>query len=236
MATVDHDGQLHGPGPPEIVEGVEGGPDGPTGEEHVVDQHDHLAGQVTGDVGHRLGEDRSQPDVVAVEGDVEAAQDDLGALDLAQHLGHAGGQRDTAGLQADQDHVLDAAVALDDLVRHPGQGALHVGRGENLGVGHEHAPEGPRVTALAFGHCSSCPCEPHGTHFTVRRCTLAAPAPRNERSGPPTPRRRPQLADVLGSWSRVPEMDGTAAGRQRGSNRAPSTPGGASAPTRMLRG
>ena len=48
------------------------------------------------------------------------------------------------------------AVALDDLVRHAGQGALDVGRGQDLGVGHEHAPEGSRMTALAFGHCSSC--------------------------------------------------------------------------------
>ena len=36
------------------------------------------------------------------------------------------------------------------------EGALDVGGGEDLGVGHEHAPEGSRMTALAFGHCSSC--------------------------------------------------------------------------------
>ena len=61
-----------------------------------------------------------------------------------------------AGLEPDQDHVVDPAVALDDLVRHPGEGALDVGGAQDLGMGNEHAPEGPRVTAFAFGHCSSC--------------------------------------------------------------------------------
>ena len=127
------------------------------GEEDVVDQHDHPAGQVDRDVGHRLGQDGAQADVVAVEGHVEAADvEAVGALDLAQHLGHLRGQGDPAGLEADQDDVVDAAVALDDLVRHARQGALDVGGGQDLGVGHEHAPEGSRMTALAFGHCSSC--------------------------------------------------------------------------------
>ena len=168
VAPVDHHGQLHGPGPSEVVQGVEGGPDGPAGEEHVVDQDHHLSGQIAGDVGDRFGKDGSQTDVVTVEGHVEAAHGDLGVLDLAQGLGHAGGQGDATGLEADQDHVLDAAVAFDDLVGHPRQGALHVSGGHHLGVGNEHAPEGSRVTAFTFGHCSSCPCEPHGTHFTVR--------------------------------------------------------------------
>ena len=46
VAAVDHDGELDGAGPAEVVEGVEGGPDGPPREEDVVDQHDHPAGQV----------------------------------------------------------------------------------------------------------------------------------------------------------------------------------------------
>ena len=116
------------------------------GEEDVVDQHDHPPGQVHGDVGHGLGQDRAQADVVPVEGHVEAAQvDGGGPFDLAQGLRHLGGERDTAGLEPDQDDVVDPAVALDDLVRHPGQGALDVGGAQDLGVGHEHAPEGPRT-------------------------------------------------------------------------------------------
>ena len=74
VAAVDHDGQLDGPGPAEVVQRVEGGPDGPPGEEHVVDQHHHPAGQVDRDVGDRLGQDGAQADVVAVEGHIERAQ------------------------------------------------------------------------------------------------------------------------------------------------------------------
>ena len=157
MAAVDHDGELDGAGPAEVVEGVQGGPDGASGEEDVVDQHHHPSGQVDRDVGDGLGEDGAQADVVPVEGHVEAAQVDGGRpLDLEQCLRHLGGERNSARLQPDQDDVLDPAVALDDFVRHPGQGALDVGGAQDLGVGHEHAPEGPRMTALVFGHCSSC--------------------------------------------------------------------------------
>ena len=157
VAPVDHDGELDGPGAAEVVQRVEGGPDGAAGEEDVVDQHDDAPGQVDRDVGHRLGQHRAQPDVVAVEGHVERADLERHvALDLAEDLGHPRGQGHAAGLQADQHDVLDAAVALDDLVRHPRQGPLDVGGSEDLGVGHEHAPEGSRMTALAFGHCSSC--------------------------------------------------------------------------------
>ena len=169
MAPVDHHGQLHGPGPSEVVQGVEGGPDRPAGEEHVVDQDHHLSGQIAGDIGDRFGKDGSQTEVVAIEGHIEAAHPATSTPSIwLEGLGHAGGQGDAAGLQAHQDHVLQAAVAFDDLVGHPRQGALHIRGGEQLGVGHEHAPEGSRMTAFAFGHCSSCPCEPHGTHFTVR--------------------------------------------------------------------
>ena len=78
------------------------------------------------------------------------------------------GQGHPAGLQADQDHVVEAAVALGHLVGHAGEGALDVRGGEDLGVGDEHAAQGPGMAALAFGHCSSCPYGPHGTRFTVR--------------------------------------------------------------------
>ena len=130
------------PGPAEVVQGVQGGPDGATGEEDVVDQHDDLAGQVTRNVGHGFGEDGAQADVVAVEGHIEAADRQGDPLDLAQELGHAGCQRDTAGLQADEHDVLDAPVALDHLVRHAGQRALHVGGRREPGSGPRTRPRG----------------------------------------------------------------------------------------------
>ena len=75
-----------------------------------------------------LGQHGSKTDVVPVERDVEAPDRELvGPLDLAEDLGHPRRQGHTPGLQADQDDVSQAAVALDDLVRHPGQGALDIG-------------------------------------------------------------------------------------------------------------
>src|SRR5664280_3495225 len=56
VAPVHHDGQLHHLGASVLAEGVERGPDRPSGEEHVVDQDDRGTGQVGGDVGGRLGQ------------------------------------------------------------------------------------------------------------------------------------------------------------------------------------
>ena len=172
VAPVDHDGQLDGPGPAEIVEGVQGGPDGAAREEDVVHEHHDLPGQVDRDVGDRLGQDRAQADVVAVEGHVESADvEAVDRLDLAEDLGHLRGQRDATRLEPDEDDVFDAPVALDDLVRHAGQGAQDVGGSQDLGVGHEHAPEGSRTDCVRVRPLLLLPCEPHGTHFTVR-CQL----------------------------------------------------------------
>ena len=124
VAPVDHHGQLDHLGPPVVAEGVERGPDGPPGEEHVVDQHHGGPGEVGGDVGGRFGQHGAQPDVVPVEGHVQGADGHVGALHLGQGLGQPMGDADAAGLQADQHDVVEAPVALGDLVGHPGDGAV----------------------------------------------------------------------------------------------------------------
>ena len=58
-------------------------------------------------------------------------------------------------------------------------------------VGNETAAERTGVTALAFGHCSSCPYGPHGTHFTVGRSRY-----RNRRA---RRARAPRRAEAAGS-------------------------------------
>ncbi len=152
VAPVDHHGQLYGPGPAEVGEGVEGGPDGAPGEEHVVDQHHDLAGQVDRDVGDRLGQDRAQADVIAVEGDVEGAQGDVGLLDLVQVVHQQPGQPDAAGLETDDHHLVESVVALDDLVGHAPHGPTDVVGAHHLGAGMKNAPVRGRDTAFAFGH------------------------------------------------------------------------------------
>jgi hypothetical protein len=140
MATVDHDGQLHRPGPPVVVEGVERGPHRPPGEQHVVDQHHHGVGEVDGDLRHRMGQHPPEADVVAVEGDVEAAERGAAALDFGQRVGQGLGQRDAAAGQADEDHAVEAAVALGDLVGHAPRGPGDVAGVHHLGPGNENAP------------------------------------------------------------------------------------------------
>ncbi len=128
-----------------------------------------LARQVAGNVGDGLGQHRSQADVVAVEGDVDAADRDDDALDLLQGLGQLAAERNAAGLQADEDDVVEPVVVLDDLVGHAPHGPLHVLRAHHPFPGNKNAPVRGRQSTFSFSHCtSSCPYGPHGTRFTVR--------------------------------------------------------------------
>ena len=63
-------------------------------------------------------------DVVAVEGDVELTEGDLGARELGDPPAQALGDRDATRVDPDQRDVLELGVALDDLVRDPRQRAL----------------------------------------------------------------------------------------------------------------
>jgi hypothetical protein len=56
-------------------------------------------------------------DVVAVEGDVECSEGELGAAPLRDEAAQARGQRHSARLDADERDTLEFVVPLDDLVR-----------------------------------------------------------------------------------------------------------------------
>ena len=75
------------------------------------------------------------------------------ALDPRQGLGQAAGQRDAAGLQADEDDAVEAVVALDDLVGDAGDGPAQVLGVHHLGPGSENAPVRGRRSAFSFGQC-----------------------------------------------------------------------------------
>ena len=93
------------------------GPNGAAGEQHVVDQHD--MGAVEGDrqFGDAARHDRSQPDVVAVEADIERSHRNVtGAVDAAQRISQLLGDPHAAPLQSHEHHTVGAVVALDDLV------------------------------------------------------------------------------------------------------------------------
>ena len=122
VAAVDQDRQPHGAGPADVVERVEGGPDGPAGEEHVVDQDHDLAVDAAGrDLGRQQRPGRLEPQVVAVHRHVERADRDVVPLDRGDPLGDPPGQRHAAAGDAEQHQVAGALVALEDLVGDAGQ-------------------------------------------------------------------------------------------------------------------
>ena len=81
MAAIDEHRELHPLGAPVVEEGVDRGADGASGEQHVVDEDHGAAVEVEVEVGgvdDRLRAGLASVDVVAVEGDVEVAERDLG--------------------------------------------------------------------------------------------------------------------------------------------------------------
>ena len=90
VATVDEDGEFDFRGAAVVEELVEGGFDGATGEEDVVDEDDIGAVDVGGeDGGRELLGDGVAADVVAVKGNVD---DTSGRLELGGYDGKAGGK------------------------------------------------------------------------------------------------------------------------------------------------
>jgi hypothetical protein len=67
---------------------------------------------------------RADVDVVAVEGDVELAEGDLRVGELGDAPPEPLGNRDAAGVDADEGDALELGIALDDLVCDPCQRAL----------------------------------------------------------------------------------------------------------------
>jgi hypothetical protein len=73
-------------------------------------------------------------DVVAVEGDVELAERDLGAVQIGNAAAQPLGERHAAGVDPHQGDALEVRVGLDDLVRDPRERALdRLGIEDSLG-------------------------------------------------------------------------------------------------------
>src|SRR2546430_8034080 len=122
MAAVDEHRQLDRPRAPEVHESVHGGACGASVVDDIVHQHDHLAV----DVGHiRLPAVRrhAQVTVVAVLADVQRADGNRRALELHQAVGQPACEVVALGHDANHHQVAGATVALQDLVRDPGEGA-----------------------------------------------------------------------------------------------------------------
>ena len=88
VSAINQHQELYPCRPSVIEQGVESGPDGASRVEHVVHQHHILPchGKLQVALLHqRLGADGGE--IVAVQGDVQAADRNLGVLDLADDLG-----------------------------------------------------------------------------------------------------------------------------------------------------
>src|SRR5579859_7164306 len=126
MPAVDQADELNGPRTAEIDQRVEGGADGAAGVQDVVDQHDGLVGDIDGDRRRAQRARGALMHVVAVQRDVQFAQRYLNALEFADTLLEPAGQWQPARPQPDQDHRLNALVALYNLMRQPRHGAPNV--------------------------------------------------------------------------------------------------------------
>lgn len=132
MTPVDEDRELHRTGPADVAQGVEGGADRASREQDVVDEHDQPAlDALAGDLGAGQGARRAQPQVVAVHGDVEGADRHFPAGDLFELLGEPTGEEHASRRDAEENHVVGALGAFDDLVGDPGQYPGDVGSLQN---------------------------------------------------------------------------------------------------------
>jgi len=120
VAAVDEDEELDGLRPSHLEEALHGGPDGPAREEDIVDEQDVLLGRLEIDLrlldhaAHLCGRD-----VVPVNGDVQDADGHFDALHFLDDPGDPLADVYAAGPDADDDQVLQVAVALNDLGGHP---------------------------------------------------------------------------------------------------------------------
>src|SRR5919204_3339515 len=130
VAAVGQHGQLNLRGSTVCEQRLDRGPDRPSRVEDVVDEDHRLA--LEREVEPRGADDglralrRLRPanvDVVAMEGDVDLAEERRNARALLDQPAEPLRKRHAAGVDADERDLFEVLVALDDLVGDPGEGA-----------------------------------------------------------------------------------------------------------------
>src|SRR5205823_8185527 len=101
-----------------------------------------------GDVGPADDRRAAQPEVVAIERDVQRPHGQRGAVDLGDAGGEPMREGDAAGAQADEREVRRAAVLLEDLVRDAGEGPVERRFVENLSLLSEARYRGGHLLSL----------------------------------------------------------------------------------------
>ncbi|SPF37378.1 hypothetical protein SBA1_180006 [Candidatus Sulfotelmatobacter kueseliae] len=132
MSAVNQHAELHAPRPPVLKERIERGAGSAAGEQNIVYHHDVLFLDLKPNLfllHHGL---RPQGrEIVAIEGDIERSDGDLGILDAGDDLAQPLGQGHAAAANSDQPQGVDASVLFHDLICQPHQRAL------NFRCGHE---------------------------------------------------------------------------------------------------
>src|SRR3546814_5170637 len=109
VAAVDEGRQANGGRTADVLEGVQGGTYAAAGEQHVVHEHDDLPVDAAGRDLRRVGSARGvSVQIVAIHRDVERADGNLRAAELADEPGDAVGQWDAASRDAQEDETVGA--------------------------------------------------------------------------------------------------------------------------------
>ena len=127
MTAIDEHRETDRAGAAIVDERIHRSPDGASGEQHVIDENDDLV--VDREVQRGLADDRRVADareVVAVERDVERTEWDGRVLVRADRVAKPDGQDIAARADTDDGETGELAVAFDDLVRDPGDGATNI--------------------------------------------------------------------------------------------------------------
>src|SRR5919204_5217632 len=164
VAAVDEHGELDARGPAVVEQGVDRGADRAARVEDVVDEDDRAA--LEREVELRRADDwlrvqrrlaAAHLHVVAVEGDVDGAEDGRDAGALLDEPPEPLRERYPAGVDADERDLVEVGVPLDDLVGDPGErpvegGLVHERLPGGAGRQRHATPFRPRWTGLkGFG-------------------------------------------------------------------------------------
>src|SRR5438132_4578308 len=145
MTAVDEHREADRPRPPVVDERIHRRAHRAAGEEDVVDQHDDAV--VDGEVDRGLADDGRVADareVVAVQRDVQSTERHLDTLVRPDRVAQPLRKRIPARANANDGEGGEVALALDDLVRDPVDGATHVVGTEQRG--RSRTPSRPRRT------------------------------------------------------------------------------------------
>ena len=150
MAAINEHGKPDTFGASETHQRVNGGAHGATGGEHVIYQHDRLAGQIAGQLGGSQLAHATLGKIIAMEAGLHRAGGHGEPVQSGEGFTQLLSERDTAALNAHKHERGTFGVGFGNLMRHPAPGAAEVsGFQYNAFVRHGGGHKKSRAAALA---------------------------------------------------------------------------------------